>query len=83
LGAGYGAGVATFQGDTCNESLPLVVELGSDRVRVGTIRAGTSFRILSTADDWAGIELPRQDWFLLQKPARFVIPARELSGCAD
>ena len=65
--------------------------MGTERARVGTIRAGSSFRILDRPasdsrarrpkDERLRIELPRQPWFELDKSARFSVSAAELESC--
>ena len=84
----YGRKLSSFRGDSCAQDLPLIVEVGSERTRVGTIRAKSSFRLPSDPPkpgrrpSFVPIELPRQTWLELVPPARFVVSADELERCS-
>jgi hypothetical protein len=84
---GYARPISSFRGDRCDGDLPLVVEVGSERTVVGTIRAKSSFRIVERSDtprrrtDFVEVELPVQPWLRAVPPARFVVAARDLARC--
>jgi hypothetical protein len=87
-GGGYVRPLSSFRGDTCANELPLVVEVGTERVLVGTIRAKRSFRIVEPPEpgrrrpEYVAVELPAQKWLALVAPARFVVASGDLARCA-
>lgn len=84
-GGAPGFGIHELFLTRCPADLGLFVELGSERVKVGVIRAGSGFQLTpKSATDTSGfraIDLPSQPWLMPEKTARWVVDAAALEPC--
>jgi hypothetical protein len=65
----------------CSMDIPLTVEQGSERSRVGLIRAGTTFKIVARHGDTAGVDFYEDAGLRLDRSAAFVIDPAALTAC--
>jgi hypothetical protein len=103
IGRGYGAGYGSLAGRivarVCKDDLDLFGELGSQRVKIGTVRGGTPMQPKETKEsdeaseptdarspadtEFSPIALPLAKWLWLRKGARLSVRSDELRGCAS